>query len=150
MELLKIKKELIEFSKQFVLKKLEELENTNQSLKDSAGTDTKSTAGDKHETFKALMHLEQEKIQKQTQDMMKQLKIVQQFEPEIHTKIKNTTVLECKNKTFFIGLPIGNIPINNQSYFSVSINSPIIQEFIKTNSNKIVFNNIEYEIIKLY
>ena len=45
--------------------KIAELQKILRSLGESAANDTKSSAGDKHETARAMIHIEQETITKQ-------------------------------------------------------------------------------------
>ena len=57
MDYINLKKSLVEFCKNRLEVKLNELTVIYQSLIDSIQTDSKSSAGDKHETYKPMMHI---------------------------------------------------------------------------------------------
>ena len=50
---------------QILNQKIEELSNALNTATESANNETKSSAGDKHETARAMMQIEQEKLGKQ-------------------------------------------------------------------------------------
>ena len=60
-----IKKQLFSECQNFVNSKLEAIHRTIEGLQNSLTSETKSTAGDKHETGRAMAQLEQEKIEKE-------------------------------------------------------------------------------------
>jgi len=143
---LALKNQLIMVSKNMLLERMDAHQNLLKSLRDSAKTDTKSTAGDKHETFKAQMHLEQEKLEHQGSEMLKQLSVVQQINCIINQKITQGSVIFTNQGNFFIGLPLGAITIGVETFFSLSAKAPIIAPFIKNFSETIEFNGKNYEI----
>jgi hypothetical protein len=148
MDIIFIKKQLISISESKIIAKLEDLNKSLKSINDSAQTDTKSTAGDKHETFKALMHHEQEKLNVQKSEILKQLKILNQIKPNSIQSISLGAIVKTNLKVFFIGLPIGIISINDVEYFSVSINSPIIKA-MNLSQSSFAFNGLKYEILEI-
>ena len=59
------------------IKLIDDLYLSNQNALDSS---TKSSAGDKHETFRAIIHLEQEKLFSQLLELNKSLRILSQID----------------------------------------------------------------------
>ena len=55
-----MKKALLEFCWNYVNERSERLKKQSGELQESLGSETKSSAGDKHETGRAMVQLEQE------------------------------------------------------------------------------------------
>ena len=55
-------------------------------LKDSGANETKSTAGDKHETALAMIQIEQANMRSQLENMLQKKLIMQQLDPTIVTE----------------------------------------------------------------
>jgi hypothetical protein len=144
-DIIELKKELLQASNAYLLKKLDEINLSLNSIQESISTDTKSTAGDKHETFKALMHHDQEKLNHQKGELLKQLSLLNQMKPLKLKSISLGAIVKTNLRIFFIGLPIGVITINDDDYFSVSINSPIVKAMNISQTN-FVFNGLNYSI----
>ena len=92
-------------------------ENIN-SAKISQENDTKSTAGDKHETGRAMLHLEQENNQKQ---LAKALQLKQE--------LASTNINQSKEsiRKYFLSIGIGKLVVAEQTVFAISLASPIGQ-----------------------
>ena len=71
-----LKKKLLELCLQQVNDKINILQSEFNVYKDSAANETKSTAGDKHDTSKSMMQMEQEKMSAQLKDILNQKKIL--------------------------------------------------------------------------
>jgi hypothetical protein len=135
MDYINLKKSLVEYCKNKLEVKLKELTEIYQSLIDSIQTDSKSSAGDKHETFKSMMHIEQEKMQMQIKMINLQINSINQLKIEKKNKIENGTLIITDSKIFFIAASLGLVKISDQSFFIVSLDSPIIQFMKKQNLN---------------
>jgi hypothetical protein len=57
--------------------KINLLKQTMNDLKESASNETKSTAGDKHETALAMLQIEQENTNKQLENLLSQKMLLQ-------------------------------------------------------------------------
>ena len=150
MDYINLKKSLVEYSKNRLEIKLKELTVIYQSLIDSIQTDSKSSAGDKHETFKSMMHIEQEKMQTQIKMINQQINTINQLKVEKKNRIENGTLIVTDSKVFFIAASLGLVTISGQSFFIVSLDSPIIQFMKKQSLNTIfTFQSTNYKIIDI-
>jgi|TARA_B110000967_G_scaffold42081_1_gene42038 transcription elongation GreA/GreB family factor len=146
-----LKQELYKVCKAFVQNKFETIEQTIQSNKNALNSETKSSAGDKHETGRAMLQLEMEKAGQQ-------LKEVQEMQLQLH-KIKlesNTTIVHMgsivrtNSATYFIAISKGQIKFNNEQYFAISSQSPIGQLLLgKRVNDETVFRNQKIRIIEI-
>jgi len=122
-----------------------------ESVRQSRDSDTKSSAGDKYETGRAMMQIEFEKSQIQlakAQDLKKELaRINTQRE---FTKVQNGSLVITNQGVYFISIGIGKLVVNENIYYSISLASPIGQLLHdKTVGQKFKFQEKEFTIIKI-
>ena len=95
---------------------------------DSTANETKSTAGDKHETGRAMAQLEQEKIGIQLAEITKLKEILFRIQPEkSHSKVQLGSLVDTSNGLFFISIGIGAFPIEGKSIFCITPMAPVCQ-----------------------
>ncbi len=130
--------------------------NRIQSALDAAGEsgndETKSSSGDKHETGRAMMQLEQEKNSKQLFEAMELKKMLNKINPNQKSLTASLGSLVITNKgNFYISISGGKIEIDAAVYFAVSPLSPIgtkLKGLSKT--ARFDFNGQAYEIEQIY
>src|SRR5210317_1066841 len=90
--------------------KMQLLENAMSEQKESLFNETKSSAGDKYETGRAMVHLEMEKLSRQNAELRNMLSILQSVDIE---NVKKTAELGALVKTnqglYFIAASIGKL-----------------------------------------
>jgi hypothetical protein len=148
---LKIKEALFEQCEVFVNKRLYNIENVISSNQKALQSETKSSAGDKHETGRAMLQLEMEKAGQQLAG------IVQMKEILAKMNISNTSKNAClgsliltEKACYFLSISAGQLVVENKVYFAISVSSPIgklllgkqEKEVISFNGNPIVINEI--------
>lgn len=114
---------------------LKEVDQRAQNLQDSlidaldsTANETKSTAGDKHETGRAMAQLEQEKIGSQIAEITKLKEILFRIQPEKnHSKIELGSLVTTSNGIFFISIGIGAFPFEGKSVFCITPMAPVCQ-----------------------
>ena len=85
---------------QLVLDKISMLQQSLLDLKESSSNETKSTAGDKHETALAMLQIDQENTSRQLQDALVQKALFEKIDPAISTtRITNGSLVRT-NKAF--------------------------------------------------
>lgn len=145
---LEIKKELYLLACQTIEEKLMRNKLTLQELKESAGSETKSSAGDKHETGRAMVHLEQEKMAHQLASNQSIQSVLDKIDPEISNPAISLGSLVITDKLrFFVSVALGKVELNKNEYYLVSLTSPLAQQFIgKQKGESIQFNGQCYVI----
>jgi len=144
-----LKSQLYILCQQFVEQRIANAREAIKNATDSANDDTKSSAGDKHETGRAMAHLEQEKGVTQLNEAIELQSVLQKINPEI---ISNTiqvgSVVITDKGNFYICIPAGKIEVDNQVYFAISIGSPIGMKIKKlSKKDQFEFNSSVYNII---
>lgn len=106
-------------------RKTQLVEMLNDALESTAG-ETKSTAGDKHETARAMAQLEQEKIGSQLNELNKLSDVLHRIDPE---KELNTVQLGCLVSTnqgiYYFSIALGQLTVDSQPIFCLSPGSPL-------------------------
>jgi transcription elongation GreA/GreB family factor len=123
-----------------LIKKERHLESELSDLRLGLSSDTKSTAGDKHETSRAMNQLEQERICEQLLELKKSLSIVNSIDTnQIHTKIALGTLLQTTNGNFYLSIGYGALKVGVETYFCLSPVSPFGKLLIGKTANERFF-----------
>jgi len=99
-----------------------------QSANESQANDSKSTAGDKHETGRAMLHMEQENNQKQLTKALALKKELASIDPtKQHTTISKGSLVTTTQSRYLITIGLGKLEEDNQIVYAISLASPIGQ-----------------------
>ncbi len=133
---------------EYVEQRLSHIQSAIDAATESGNDETKSSAGDKHETGRAMMQLEQEKNAKQLHETLELKKLLDRINPnqQSQTVVLGSLVITNKEK-FYISIGAGKIVIDSEIYFAVSPTSPIAIKLIGLKINQEVnFNGSLYSI----
>ncbi len=146
-----IKKQLYTESLNFVKKRYTETQKLINEIQNALLSETKSSAGDKHETGRAMLQIEREKVGNQFIEIERLQQILQRIDLK-----KNTTktclgsLVITTNGTYFIAIGRGVVTVNNQNYFVIGVHSPIGTLLLgKQKGDVFTFNNKKIEILEL-
>jgi hypothetical protein len=142
------KEKLLQACRNFAEEKLKAIQNTLNELNDSVSSDSKSTAGDKHETGRAMLHLEQEKAGEQLLQAEEMMKAIDKISlQKASTKVVLGSLVKTNRGSFFIAISAGKIVLDIVDYYAVSPKAPIAQKFMGLMKKESVkFNGVEYLI----
>lgn len=142
------KEQILQKCKELVDEKLNKLFYALEELNESAEAESKSTAGDKHETGRAMIQLEQEKIGKQIQEWEIQKQILEKIDLcKDSNHISLGTLIETDKGLFFLGVNIGKIKIKGQEVMVISTQSPLGKLLMNYQLNeKVNYMNSSYSI----
>ncbi len=117
-------------------------------LTNDAKNDTKSTAGDKHETGRAMMQHEQEKLRIQLTEIEQQIALLQKINPEIiGDQIKLGSLVQTQKAIFYISIAYGQIAMDDNNIYVISAIAPIAQKMLgKKCGDQFEMNGIQYQI----
>lgn len=141
-----LKSELLKLCKNFVQDRIKNAENAMQNAQQSANSEERSTAGDKHDTARAMSHLEQEKSAKYLDEAIKLKRALSELlKAQPSTVIDFGSLVVTNQGVYFIALSIGAVKLNDINYFIVSPTSPIATAFkgLKTGDTA-TFNGISF------
>lgn len=117
----------------------------------SANDETKSSAGDKYETGRAMMQLEIEKNTTQLQEALKlQKTLTDTPADETDWIVKLGSIVYTNEGNFYIAISAGALTCGQESYFAISFASPIGQ-LLKGRKvdDEFTFNKKHYIIDKI-
>jgi hypothetical protein len=111
---------------QLMLGKQTVLQDALAQATEASNQDSKSSAGDKHETGKAMMQLEQEKLGKQLQDINTQIDLLHKIADFKSPSSAQLGALVTTNLgLFYLAIGLGKIEMDGTPYFIISPQSPI-------------------------
>jgi hypothetical protein len=106
--------------------KIRVLQKTLDDLKESGKNETKSTAGDKHETALAMLQIEQANTRQQLKEMIAQKDTLQKINPTIIASIVLQGSLIKTNKGYlFMSVALGKAVVDGVAVIALSAQSPL-------------------------
>ena len=133
---------------QLVKENISSLQTNLNDLMEGAKNDSKSSAGDKHETSISMMQLEQEKIRKQLHEALEQKAELE----KINVAMTNSTIgkgslVKANNIFLFISIALGKITVDNKQIVILSPQSPLgIKLMGKKSKESAEINGVKYHI----
>ena len=117
-------------------------------LKESGANETKSTAGDKHETALAMLQIEQANKRTQLQEVLNQKAVLEKIDASLSPEIVVTGSLIRTNRgLFFMSVALGKLLVDNINTIALSPQSPLGQKLMHLRAgDSISFNNATYQI----
>ena len=146
-----IKRLLYDRCLEYVRQRIETAQQAIQTAQLSANEETKSSAGDKYETGRAMMQLEVERNTHQLEEALKLKQFLDKINPDLETSIiQNGSLVITNQGNFYIGISIGQLTIDGKHYFAISPASPIGAKLMNGSvGSSFVFNSKKYEIEKV-
>lgn len=147
------KTQFLDFLTHFVQSKIDFLQQEISDIQRDNASDTKSTAGDKHETGRAMMHLEIEKLAHQVGEYQQQLQTIHHFKHLSTTVncISNGTLVQLSTGWFFLGVALGKVTFENTPVFCLSQQAPMGQQLLgKKVGEDIKVNVSTLRIVNIY
>ena len=126
-----LKKKLFDYCHSFVKERIELAERGIKNAQEAANTETKSSAGDKYETGRAMMHLEKQKLSGQLAETLKMKRALDQIDlSKEFVKGALGAIITTSNANYFLSVSAGKITTNEEVWFAISPASPIGQELM--------------------
>ncbi|MEP7374439.1 MAG: hypothetical protein ABI675_13680 [Chitinophagaceae bacterium] len=133
---------------QLINDKISLLRNTLNDLKESSSNETKSTAGDKHETALAMLQIEQKNVSRQLKEALDQKILYGQINSTlIKTEVSSGALLKTNKGYLFLSIALGKILVDGITIMAISPQSPLGQKLMGLKINDTVeINSIGYVI----
>lgn len=120
------KQEIIDTCLKEIESRINNTQSAIDSARESANNEQKSTAGDKHDTARAMAQFEQEKLSKQLSEQLKLKELVSRIDlKSTSEKVNVGSLVSCENGLFFLGIGLGKLKVSETEVFCVSAVSPI-------------------------
>ncbi|WP_346881780.1 3-oxoacyl-ACP synthase [uncultured Algibacter sp.] len=145
---IKIKELMYLHCENFVDSRFKTIQNSIKQIQESLSSETKSSAGDKHETGRAMLQLEREKLGHQLAEIQR---IKENFYKIDITKTSKVvglgSLVFTSNTNYFIGVSAGKLIVNNSTFYAISANTPIAQLLLTKGIGDIVqFRDTQFTI----
>ena len=151
MKLQNIKTQLLQLCTTSLDTRLQSVLAVIEDIKQSLQSETKSSAGDKHETGRAMLQLEREKAGHQLAEIEKTKQILSKINTEsTYKNIGLGSVVYTTTSNYFISISAGEFEVENKTFYAISANTPIGQLLLgKSVGDVINFRNLEFKITKV-
>ena len=146
-----MKKKLLNQLNLLVEEKIDSLNKAINETVESRDSNTKSSAGDKHETSRAMMQIELENLSMQ----LKKNNVLKYELSKIdvskkHNEVGLGSLVIANEGNYFISIGWGKIIISNTDYYCISLGSPIGKQlYNKKPGDTLSFMNKELIIKKI-
>lgn len=146
-----IKQELYNQCFECIEKRFQTIQNTIHEIQESLTTETKSSAGDKHETGRAMLQLEREKAGNQLAEIQKTKEILFKIDISKSSEVIGLgSVVYTSKSNYFIAISAGELCLNEATFYAISPSTPIGKLLIgKSGGSTIKFRNEVFKIEKI-
>jgi transcription elongation GreA/GreB family factor len=131
-----------------VNEKVNMLQQVLADLKESGTNETKSTAGDKHETALAMLQIEQANTRAQLREVLAQKVALEKINPALSAAIiVNGSLIKTNRGYLFMSVALGKAVIDHNTVIALSPQSPLGQKLLGLKvADSAEINNVEYVI----
>ena len=120
------KQQLYNACLQFVEDRFKTIQNTIYGIQESLTSETKSSAGDKHETGRAMLQLEREKAGNQLAEIQKVKTQLSKIDIQKASEVIGLGSLVYTNQyNYFIAISAGQLTAESESFYAISADTPI-------------------------
>ena len=148
---MKIKQQLHLKCQELLQNRLRVLEKSMNDIYNNLESETKSTAGDKHETGRAMLHLEREKLGHQLAIINNQLQVFNKINLEAQiSRVVLGSLVYTTQANYFISISMGELKAGKIRAYAISPMSPVGQALmLKAVDETVFYNNQEIKILKI-
>ncbi len=108
-----------------------DLETALASAKESRDNDTKSSAGDKFETGRAMMQQEMDKLEQQLHNLFQQYHQLRQIDTTTkHQQVGLGSLVQTDTGLYFLAIAFGKLELEQTTLFVLSTASPFAQQLL--------------------
>ena len=126
-----MKQQILHRYKQLIQDRIDAFQDMILGLTVDAQNDAKGSAGDKHETALAMMHLEQEKLNHKLKEVLDQKAVLDKIDAnKQHQVVALGSVVKANEMWLFVSSALPKITIETKTIFAVSPNAPLASQML--------------------
>ncbi len=146
-----IKEALFDHCLAYVQDRINTATEAMRAAQESANSETKSSAGDKYETGRAMAQLERDRHAQLLADAQRMLADLEKINPDATSSVVVPgSLVQTARGSFYISISAGKLTVDGADYFAVSAASPIGALLLGKRAGEVVmFNRIEYNILSI-
>jgi transcription elongation GreA/GreB family factor len=116
-------------------------------LTEGAGNDAKSSAGDKHETARAMMQIEHENLSRQLNEFLKEKNELAQIDIGRSNTVTKGSLIKTNQGYLFLSIALGRVEADLTKVMALSPQSPLGKKLVGlTKGDSVDINGVKYEI----
>ena len=142
---------LLKRCQNYVSERLGRIKKSIDDIQQALTNESKSSAGDKHETGRAMLQLEREKLGNQLYEAEKMQEVLSKVDLQCDTgTIGLGNLVQTTKNTYFLAISAGIQTIPNGSVYCISVGTPIAQLLLgKTVGDEVIFNGECVKILEI-
>lgn len=126
MTVVELKTELLKNCKDLVDRRYSKIIQTIAGIEEAMFEESKSSAGDKHETGRAMLQIDRENAGRQLHEVEKVAQLLNKMDVNAISDYARLGSLVYTNKfIYFISISIGSVSLEDTNYLCVALNSPV-------------------------
>jgi len=143
-----LKTALFQECKNLVEKRHIKIKQNIADIEESLFEESKSSAGDKHETGRAMLQIDRENAGKQLQEVENVVQLLKKMDLNASSDYARLGSLVYTEKvTYFLCISVGDLIVNKTHYVCVALNSPIGQVLSgKKKGDTFTFNGKDFKV----
>jgi hypothetical protein len=121
-----MKEKLIQYVKNYLDQRIENAKAAMEAAQESANNESKSSAGDKYETSRAMGHLDREMHGRMYLQAQQERQLIERLDDTIiYKKGALGALMKTTMGVFFLSVSIGQVEMEGQKFMIISPQSPI-------------------------
>ena len=147
-----LKQKVYNHYQQILTDKISALQVVLNDLKESGANETKSTAGDKHETALAMLQIEQANKRAQMDELLAQKAVLNKIDPTIQAvQVVHGSLIKTADQYFFISAALGKALVEDKNIIALSAQSPLGKILMGLKKGATVsFNQTQFVIEEIF
>lgn len=146
-----LKRKVHEFCEQYVYTKKENVHAAIEKIGLALQAETKSTAGDKHETGRAMLQLEREQLGRQLQEVERMERAFRKIAiTPCSARVALGSLVKTNLASYYLSISAGHFKADGHNIYCISPASPIGQLLVGRSIGEVIsFNGNELNILEI-
>lgn len=150
-EFFALKQQVYHYCQQVLHKKVQDIKHALDEVIESTRNETKSSAGDKFETGRAMLQIEQDNIRSQLQKALEQKAVLEKININTGPSVITCgSLVETDKGYFFVSVALGKINLEHQTVIAISPQSPLGIRLVGMQTGQsVTVNNTDYTVANI-
>jgi hypothetical protein len=146
-----LKTSLFEQCSQMVEKRYLKVKQSIADIEESLLEESRSSAGDKHETGRAMLQIDRENAGKQLFEIEGLQSLIRKIDVKTTSDyVRLGSLVYTNHGTYFISISIGAVMVGKTNYICIALHSPIGNLLAgKKKADTFIFNEKEFKILTI-
>jgi transcription elongation GreA/GreB family factor len=145
---IEVKEQLYQACEKLADERIQSIQQVLKSIENARNNETKSSAGDKYETGRSMMQIEEDNNRTQLHNALQVKNTLTGINPNrITERVEAGSLVATTQGNYYLSIGMGAVNLKNQSYFCISVQSPIGRQLIgKSTGDEISINGMPIKI----